>query len=290
MKIGFIGLGLMGSRMAKNLIKNNKELIVYNRTKEKAKEVIELGAEFSESPKEVGKNSDVVFTMLSNPDAVSNLALGSDGFLNSMKQNSIWVDCSTVNPSFSVTVSRIAKGMDVRFVDAPVAGTIYPAEKGELIFTVGGEKKDVEEIKPLLECMGKKIIHVGESGKGTSLKIVLNLLLGNAMSAFSEAIVLGESMGISKEVLLNTIIGGPLAAPFLNGKKEKISTDKYETEFPLEYMHKDLQLASVTGFENDVPLMLTNSSKEIFGLAKNSGLGNKDFSAVYKYLADNNIK
>jgi len=290
MNIGFIGLGLMGGRMAKNLLKNKKKLLVYNRTKEKAKELIELGAEFSESPKELGQNSDIVFTMLSNPDAVSNLALGADGFLNSMKQNSIWVDCSTVNPSFSVTVSRIAKGMDVRFVDAPVAGTIHPAEKGELIFTVGGEKKDVEEIKLLLECMGKKIIHVGESGKGTSLKIVLNLLLGNAMNAFSEALVLGEAMGISKEVLLNTIIGGPLAAPFLSGKKEKFADNNYETEFPLALMDKDLQLASVTGFEKNISLMLTNTSKEIFGLAKNSGFGKEDFSAVYKYLAENNLK
>ena len=290
MKIGFIGLGLMGSRMAKNLVKNNYELIVYNRTKEKAKELVELGAEFAESAKYVGKNCDVVFTMLSNPDAVSNMALGADGFLSNMKQKSIWVDCSTVNPSFSVTVSRIAKGMDVRFVDAPVAGTIYPAEKGELVFIVGGEKKDVEEINPFLEKMGKKMIHVGENGKGTSLKIVLNLLLGNAMAAFSEAMALGEAMGISKDILLSTIIGGPLAAPFLNGKKEKILTGEFYTEFPLELMHKDLQLASVTGFENNVSLMLTNISKEIFGSAKSSGLSKEDYSAVYKYLADKNIK
>lgn len=290
MKVGFIGLGLMGSRMAGNLVKNKYEVMVYNRTKEKAKELTELGAKFSESVKDVGKNCDIVFTMLSDPNVVSNTALGDDGFLNKMKQNSIWVDCSTVNPSFSIAMAGIASSLGVRFVDAPVAGTIYPAEKGELVFLVGGKKEEVEEIKPLLNVMGKKIIHVGEAGKGTSLKIVLNLLLGNAMASFSEAINLGEGMGIAKETLLDTIIGGPLAAPFLNGKKEKLLSGKFEAEFPLEHMFKDLQLASVTGFENNVSLLSTNISKEIFGLAKNSGLGKNDFSAVYKYMSDNRIK
>lgn len=287
MKIGFIGLGLMGSRMAKNLIKSGHKLMIHNRTKEKANELIDMGAEFAGSLKELGENCEVIFTMLSNPDAVSTVALGAEGFLNNMKSNSIWVDCSTVNPSFTAAIAGIAAGLDVRYIDAPVAGTVTPAETGELVFIAGGEKKDIEEVKPLLEVMGKKIIHVGKSGKGASLKIVLNLLLGNAMASFSEALTLGEAMGIDKDVLLNTILGGPVAAPFLSGKKEKFSSGNFEAEFPLELMHKDLQLASVTGYEKNVPLMITNMAKELFSLAKNDGLGKDDFSAVYGYLSGN---
>jgi glyoxylate/succinic semialdehyde reductase len=284
MKIGFIGLGIMGSRMAENLLKKGYDLTVYNRTREKAKSLIEKGASFAESPLAVGEKTDVVFTMLSNPDAVRKIALGKNGFLSSLKNGSLWIDSSTVNPSFSKEMARKTEEIGTRFLDAPVAGTLGPAERGELVFFVGGNKKDFDEIKPVLEVMGKKINYAGKNGMGTSMKMVINLMLGNAMASFAEALTLGESLGISKEDLFNTLIGGPVTAPFLAGKKEKIQNKNFTTEFPLELMQKDLYLVAQTAFENKIALPVTNSSKEVYGLAVKNGLGEKDFSAIYEFL------
>lgn len=286
MKIGFIGLGLMGIRMATNLLDNKYELIVYNRTKEKTEALVKKGAALAETPAEVGQNSDIVITMLADPEAVSKVAFGESGFLYQLEQKSIWIDCSTVNPSNTLESAEKANGMNIRFIDAPVAGTILPAEKGELTFFVGGEKKDVDEVHPILEAMGKKIIHLGPNGKGTSMKMVVNLVLGQAMLAFSEAVVLGESLGFSKEILFEALVGGPVTAPFIAGKQEKILKNKFDVEFPLQLMHKDFHLASQTAYENNVALPSTNAAKEIYALAKKYGLGDKDFSAIYQYLSN----
>jgi 3-hydroxyisobutyrate dehydrogenase/glyoxylate/succinic semialdehyde reductase len=285
MKIGFIGLGLMGVRMANNLLDNGNELIVYNRTKDKAETLIKKGAVIAESPSEVGKQVNIIFTMLSDPSAVEEVAFGENGFLNKFKQNSLWIDCSTVNPSFTKSTAAKVKKLNLRFIDAPVAGTTIPAEKGELIFFVGGDKKDVEEVKPLFEVMGKKILHLGANGKGTSMKMVINLILGQAMIAFSEGLVLGESLGFTKEELYNILLGGPVVAPFLTGKKDKIAKNNFEPEFPLQWMFKDFQLASLTGYENNVALPMTNQAKELYSLAIKYGLGEKDFSSIYNFLS-----
>ncbi len=284
MKVGFIGLGIMGSRMAENLLKNDYDLIVYNRTKAKAGPLVKKGASLAGSPAEAGEKSDILFTMLANPDAVEEMALGNDGFLSSLKENSLWIDTSTVNPSFSKKMSMKAKERKVRFLDAPVAGTIGPAERGELTILVGGDKKDFDEAKPIMETMGKKIIYLGENGMGTSMKMVVNLMLANAMVSFAEAMTLGEALGFAQDTLFNTLLGGPVTPPFLSGKKEKIQNKNFEAEFPLEHMQKDLFLVSQTAFENNMSLPLSNTSKEIYGLAIKNGLSKKDFSAIYEFL------
>jgi 3-hydroxyisobutyrate dehydrogenase/glyoxylate/succinic semialdehyde reductase len=284
MKVGFIGTGIMGSRMAHNLLKNNYNLVVHNRTKQKADSLIKAGAEWADSPLEVGTEADIVFTMLSNPEAVEQSAFGEKGFLTVMKNNSIWVDFSTVNPSFSKRMAEKTKEYGIRFLDAPVAGTKQPAENGELIFFVGGNKKDFEEIVPILEAMGKKILHLGDCGKGTSMKMVVNLMLGAAMASFSEAAVLGESLGFDKEIILNVLIGGPVAAPYLSAKKEKFISGKYEADFPLQWMLKDLELVNKTADESGLTLQTTNAAKDIFRQANQNGVGEMDFSVLYKFL------
>jgi 3-hydroxyisobutyrate dehydrogenase-like beta-hydroxyacid dehydrogenase len=238
----------------------------------------------AESPAEAGEKSDILFTMLANPDAVEEAALGKDGFLSSLKGNSLWIDTSTVNPSFSKKMSSKAKERNIRFLDAPVAGTLGPAERGELTILVGGDKKDFYEAKPVMEAMGKKIIYLGKNGSGTSMKMVVNLMLANAMSSFAEALTLGEALGFSQDTLFNTLLGGPVTPPFLSGKKDKILNKNFEAEFPLEHMQKDLFLVSQTAFENNVSLPVSNTSKEIYGLAVKNGFGKKDFSAIYEFL------
>lgn len=280
--IGFIGLGIMGSRMAKNLLQGGFDLIIFNRTKEKAGELLQKGAAWADSPREVAEKSDVIFTMLANPEAVEAAALNEAGFLNHLQAGKLWVDCSTVDPMFTRKMAEEAANRKIRFLDAPVAGSRGPAEQGELIFLVGGEKRDLDEIKSMLEVMGKEISYQGGVSKGTSMKLIINLMLAQSMAAFSEAVRLGESIGLNKEHVINTLLNGPTAAPFLKGKKEKILESDYEADFPLEHMHKDMQLASVTAYECHLSLPIANITKEMYAMASQQGFGKEDFSAIYR--------
>lgn len=287
MKIGFIGLGIMGSRMAANLQRAGHELVVYNRTPEKAQALVSHGATVASSAAELAQHCRLVFTMLATPEAVEEMALGEHGFLKSLPQNALWVDCSTVNPSFSIKMAHVARKAGVRFLDAPVAGSLIPAEKGELLFLVGGPAEDVDEVRELLNVMGKTVVHVGDHGQGASLKMVNNMLLAQAMAAFAEALKLGTALGISEEVLCHTLLNGPAAAPFLKLKQNKLLTRDFSPEFPLEWMHKDLYLASVTAYEQGVALPSLHATKELYGQAKAAGLGEQDLSAVYAFLLQN---
>ena len=284
MKVGFIGLGVMGSRMAGNLLKKGHELVVFNRTKEKAGPLIAQGASFLKTPPKVAEGVPVIITMLPEPTAVAEVALGKDGFLDHLTVGSLWIDSSTVNPSFSRKMADECRKRYLRFLDAPVAGSKIPAEQAQLTFFVGGDKADVEFSMPLLEAMGKEVFHIGENGMGTSMKMVNNLLLAGAMAAFSEAMVLGETLGLPRETLFDILLKSPVAAPFLALKRPVMESGGFKPQFPLKWMHKDLQLASVTAFECGVALPDMHAIKELFALAVRSGLGDKDFSALYQYL------
>jgi len=284
MKIGFIGLGIMGSRMAANLQKHGSSLVVFNRTRAKAEPLLGACGTFSDSPAKVADQVDILFTMLANPDAVEEAALRANGFLNYLRPNALWVDCSSVNPSFSKKMAAAAAARQIRFVDAPVTGSAAVAEQGKLVFWVGGEDSDLQTIRSLLLCMGNKIVHVGGHGMGTSLKMVINLLIGNAMAAFAEGMALGEGLGISREVLFDSLLGMPAVAPFLAAKREKIERGNYDPEFPLRWMQKDLHLASVSAYETDVAIPVTNVTKEVYRLAMREGHATEDFSAIYDYL------
>lgn len=290
MKIGFIGLGIMGSRMAANLQKHGYSLVVFNRTRAKAQPLLEQGASFAESPAKLAEQVDVLFTMLAHPDAVEQAALGRNRFLSHLKSNALWVDCSSVNPSFSKKMAAEAAQREVHFIDAPVTGSAPVAAEAKLVFWVGGDAIDVEMIRPLLLCMGNKIIHAGGHGTGASMKIVINLLLGNAMAAFAEGMALGEGLGISRKMLFDSLLGTPAVAPFVATKRQKIESGNYEAEFPLRWMQKDMHLASVSAYESGVAMPLTNVTKEIYRLAMRDGHDTKDFSAVYEFTTGNTGK
>lgn len=286
MKIGFIGLGIMGGRMAANLQKAGHSLVVYNRTRDKADPLLSRGAVWAESPAALAAQVDIVFTMLAHPAAVRQAALDRDGFLPSLERDLTWVDCSTVNPSFSIEMAGEAEAFGVRFLDAPVTGSKDPAEKAALSFWVGGAAADLEACRPLLECMGNRIVHCGGHGMGTSMKMVMNQLLGTAMAGFAEGMVLGEALGLSRKALFDALSGAPVAAPFLALKRERIEKGKYEpADFPLRWLQKDLQLVAISAAETGVVLSLTNRAGELYRLAIEEGRGDEDFSAIYEHLA-----
>src|SRR6266487_4189409 len=286
MKIGFIGLGIMGSRMAANLQKHGYSLVVFNRTRAKAEPLLGPCGTFSDSPAKLAEQVDVLFTMLAHPDAVEQAALGTNGFLNHLRPNALWVDCSSVNPSFSKKMAAEAAQREVHFVDAPVTGSASPAAEAKLIFWVGADTADLERIRPLLLCMGNKIVHAGGHGMGTSMKMVINLLLGTGMAAFAEAMALGEGLGISRRMLFDSLLGTPAVAPFVAMKRQKIESGNYDAEFPLRWMQKDMHLASVSAYESGVAIPLTNAAKEVYRLAMREGHAAQDFSAVYDYLTN----
>jgi 3-hydroxyisobutyrate dehydrogenase-like beta-hydroxyacid dehydrogenase len=285
MKIGFIGLGIMGSRMAADLEKNRHVLVLFNRTPAKAESLVGPCGTLADSPATLAEQVDIVFTMLANPAAVQESALGENGFLDHLRSNAIWVDCSSVNPSFSKRMAAEAARRGVRFVDAPVTGSAGPAAEAKLVFWVGGEPADLETIRPLLLCMGNRIVHVGGHGMGTSMKMVVNVLLGNAMAAFAEGMALGQGLGISRKVLLDSLLNTPVAAPFLASKRQKIESGNYEAEFPLRWQQKDLHLAAVSAFDSGVAMPITNAAKELYRLAMMKGHALEDFSAICEYLA-----
>ena len=290
MKIGFIGLGIMGSRMAANLQKHGYALVVFNRTRAKAQPLLDNGASFAESPAKLAEQVDLLFTMLAHPDAVEQAALRENGFLNHLKPSALWVDCSSVNPSFSKKMAAEAARRRVHFVDAPVTGSAPVAEDANLVFWVGADGADLETIRPLLLCMGSRIVHTGGHGTGTSMKMVINLLLGTGMAAFAEAMALGEGLGLSSKMLFDSLLGTPAVAPFLASKREKIESGNYEAEFPLRWMQKDMHLASVSAYESGVAMPLTNVTKEIYRLAMRGGHDIEDFSAIYEFTMGNNGK
>ncbi|WP_186580167.1 NAD(P)-dependent oxidoreductase [Aquibacillus kalidii] len=284
--IGFIGLGIMGNHMAENLLDNGQELIVHNRTKAKADNLLNKGAKWAESPAQVAKEANVIFTMLTNEAAVEGMAFGDNGFLNGDMKGKLWVDCSTVDPKFSELMARESEAYHVRFLDAPVSGSKIPAQKGELIFLVGGNEADLKEIRPLLEIMGKAIQYHGVNGKGSSMKLVINLMLAQSMAAFSEAIHFGEAIGLEKETVIDTLLNSPTAAPILKLKRDKLLNNEFAEEFPLEHMHKDLNLVAQAAYASNTAMPVANATKELFGMAKQKGLGRKDLSAIYQYITE----
>lgn len=291
MKVAFIGLGIMGSRMAKNLLKNGVKLTVYNRDSTKMKPFIELGAATASTARECVRDADVVFTMLSTPEVVRKVAFNDKtGFVEAMKPGAVWVDSTTVNPSFSQQCHEKSAKFGINFVDAPVAGSLQPAENAELVFLVGASNENLQKISPLLSYMGKKTIHAGTLGMGASLKMLVNMMLGESMLIFAETAKLGQALGFSEDFLLDTLPAFPVIAPFVKAKAERIKSGNYEAEFPLEWIQKDLHLASLSAYENESAIPYANLAKEIFAAAKAEGMHREDFSAIYKFLNKKHVK
>ena len=284
MNIGFIGLGIMGSRMAANLQTAGHTLTVYNRDASKCNALAENGAKIATTPKQAASGMDFVITMVADPPAVKAVAHGDDGLLSGLDQGAVWIDCSTVGPKESLGFAHETKALGAQFLEAPVTGSKAPAESGDLTFLVGGPKQLVEQAQALFDIMGAKTVHVGDYGSAGALKLVLNHLLGVSMAAFSEGIALGEALGIAPEKLFETLLGTPLVPPYLAIKKPKIIDGDLEADFPLKWMNKDLSLVCDAAYENNVAMPLANSAKELYRLAQKHGHADHDFAAVYEFL------
>ncbi len=282
MRIAFLGLGRMGSAMARHLLDADHELTVWNRTSGKAGDLVEAGATEAESVADAVGDAEVVVLMLFGPDSVRDV-LQQVG--EAATENTLVLDSTTIGRDAAREFGELAAGRGLRYVDAPVVGTVTPAQQGTLGVLVGGADDDVAEARPLLEAWGdpEKIRHVGPVGAGNALKTVVNLSLGVAMGGVAEALRLGKDLDIDREVLLATLGQGPLGFS-VSQKRDMLAKGAYQpTAFSLDLMLKDLQIALDVA-EHDLPL--TKGTAGYAERAIDAGHGDDDYAAFAGYVAD----
>jgi 3-hydroxyisobutyrate dehydrogenase-like beta-hydroxyacid dehydrogenase len=282
MKVGFIGLGTMGTPMAHNLLKNGYEVTVYNRTKEKTNILKEEGAIVANSPKAVAEQSEIVFTMLTADAAVEEVILGENGILSGAFPGLIVVDSSTISPSTSKKVAGELIKHDVEMLDAPVTGSEPQAIEGILTFMVGGKKEIFEKCQPLFSVMGQNAYYMGEHGKGSYTKLANNTMAAINLLSFSEGITMATKAGIDPELFVKVIAGGGARSGMVENKAEKVMNRDFTPHFMAQLIHKDLGLAANVAKELEISTPVLALVKEIFQIAKAKGYGAEDMSAVIK--------
>jgi 3-hydroxyisobutyrate dehydrogenase len=279
-KIGWIGLGNMGNPMAKNLIKANYEVTVYNRTKEKEQELIQLGATSAASPQELLEKCDIVFTMLTNDEAVKEVFQNETGLLSKPVAGKLVINMSTISPETSRYLAAISNKHQIEFLEAPVSGSVKPAQDGTLIILAGGSTENYERAKPLFDLLGKSSLLLGEVGVGSSAKLAINYFLGLNIQGLAETVLFAEKNGVSRENMLAIVNEGACGNGITNIKTASLLSNQYPAAFALKHLHKDLNLAKNEGLDSPLfhPLL------ESFQKAQTNGLGEEDVMAIIKSL------
>jgi 3-hydroxyisobutyrate dehydrogenase len=280
LKLGWIGLGNMGNPMAKNLLKAGFELEVFNRSRYKEQDLLESGATSAASIPELIQACDVVITMLSNDDAVKEVFESANGLLSQDNPEKLIINMSTVSPETSRYLAKICAARQVRFIDAPVSGSVKPAQDGNLVILVGASDEDYLLAKPIFNVLGKVSIPVGEPGKASSAKLAINYLLGLNLQGLAETILFAEQSGIRKEDMLSIINEGACGNGITNIKANSILNDSYPAAFALKHLVKDLRLAKEAGLDSPLITPLYNS----YEAAQKEGLGDEDVMAIITSL------
>ena len=282
MQVAFIGLGIMGSRMARHILEAGHELTVWNRSPGPGKTLEAAGARLADDPIAAVADAQIVLTMLSTEEVVEAVML-SGGVLDAMRPRAIWADASTVGPQFALRSEEWAVARALRYLGAPVAGTREPAQAGTLKVLIGGPASTLQEARPVLEAYSAGILHVGEAAdRGAILKILINGMLAQSMAVFSETVKLGEALGLDTDFLLTQLSQLPVIASFVGSKTGMMRTADYgDASFPLELMHKDLNLVVQAGYAIDQPVLLASVVRELYGRARKEGRGRDDMAAVH---------
>jgi 3-hydroxyisobutyrate dehydrogenase-like beta-hydroxyacid dehydrogenase len=285
--LGFVGLGAMGSRLARRLLEAGFAVVGYNRTAAKARPLVDAGMRLGASPREVAEASDVVFSMVTDNDALRAVALGPDGIVAGLRRGAVFVEMSTVSPAVTREIGEAVAIRGAAMLDAPISGSTITVEAGTASIAAGGEAAALERARPYLLAMAPGgITHVGPLGLAKTMKIATNLGLAVQMLAFCEAVLLAEKSGIPRELaveaLMKSVIASPMVkyrGPFVLGK---MPSDAW---FPVPMIQKDMQLALDHGHTVGVPLPLTALTQEWLTMARASGLGDYDFAILFDVLA-----
>ena len=283
MKIGFIGLGIMGKPMAKNLLKAGYQLVVYDINPDPVKEVVAAGAEAASSAEEVAQKTEVVVTMLPNSPHVKASVLGPNGVLEGAKSGMIIVDMSSIAPLAAKEVAAKAAEKGVEMLDAPVSGGEPKAIDGTLSIMVGGKKEIFEKCHGILSKMGASVVHCGDIGAGNTTKLANQIIVALNIAAMSEALVLGAKAGVNPETIFKAIRGGLAGSTVLEAKAPMVLSGNFKPGFRIELHIKDLANAIETGHEVGVPLPLTSQIMEIMQALKVDGKAGNDHSGIAEY-------
>lgn len=292
-KVGFVGVGVMGSRMAEILQTKGHTVTIYNRTKDKAEPLLAKGMHWADSPKAVAQSSDVFFTSVSDSKALAAITEGPDGILAAMGAGKVLVDMSTVHPDDSRALAAKCQERDGAMLDAPVSGTVATLNEGKLLIMVGGNKEIFERVKPILEDLtsgpitgkGPKVVYLGASGTGMTMKVAMNLGLAVHMLAFSESILLAEKSGIPRQAAIEVMINSAVASPMVVYRSPMLTKLPEPAWHTVNTMQKDMLLALELGRRVDVPLPTTATANEFLTAARGMGWQQEDFAVLFRVLA-----
>ena len=284
-KLGFVGLGVMGSEMVNRLLSKGHNVTGYNRTRSKAEWLVKKGMKWADSPRAVVSESDVTFSMVTNSAALDAIMNGPDGMLAAVTPGKLIVDISTVGPAFSREMANKVREKGGDMVDAPVSGSVITLQEGKLSVMVGGRRETFEKVKPLLLDIGPKVTYVGENGLALVMKIGTNLSLAVQMLAFSEGVLLAEKSGIARETAVDVLTHSVIASPMVQYRGPFVLKQPDEAWFNVNMMQKDMRLALELGLQLDVPMPTTAVTNEFLTAARGMGLAEKDFAVVFEVLA-----
>jgi 3-hydroxyisobutyrate dehydrogenase-like beta-hydroxyacid dehydrogenase len=293
-KLGFLGLGIMGYPMARNLMRAGHEVAVWSNTAAKARELAaaEKG-HFCQTPKEVGESADFIFLCVGDTAMSEKVILGENGIASGAKPGTVIADASTIRPSSSQKIGAELSKSGIFFLDAPCTGSKPGAEGGNLTFMVGGDREVFEKTRPFLEAMGKKIYYCGKAGMGLNAKLTQNLILSNILQAFNEGLVLSTKAGVDPELMLEVLSNSAAKSGLIEYKAPFVLRRDFSTNFSTKWMHKDIGLMLESAAELNVPLPLTSTTRQMFQMAISSGLGESDMCStiqVLEKMADVEVK
>jgi len=284
-KVGFIGLGVMGSQIVNRLLSKGHTVTGYNRTRTKAQWLVEKGMRWADSPRAVASASDYSFAMVTNSAAIQAITEGPDGLLAGLSAGKIFIDMSTVSPAVSRALAAKVRALGADMVDSPVSGSVITLQEGKLSVMVGGKKETFDKIKTLLLDIGPKVSYVGDNGLALSMKIAINLSLAVQMLAFSEGVLLAEKSGIAREVAVDVLVNSAVASPMIKYRGLFVLQQPEEAWFDVNMMQKDMVLAMDLGRQLDVPLPTTAVSNEFLTAARGMGWTKYDFACMFDVLA-----
>ncbi len=284
-ELGYVGLGVMGGRMAKRLLDAGHRVTGFNRTRSKAEWLIEAGMAWADSPREVAEAAEITLSMVTDTKALRAIVEGPDGIIAGLGSGKLYVDMSTVSAAESREVAARVAERGARMLDAPVSGSVVTLEEGRLAIMVGGAPEDVERVRPVLLDIGPKVTHVGGNGQAALMKIASNLNLAVQMLAFSEAVLLAEKGGIRREIAVEALLSGVIASPMLKYRGPFVLREPEDAWFAVTMMQKDLVLAQEAGRQLDVPLPTTAVANEFMTAARAMGMDKRDFAAVFEVLS-----
>jgi len=272
-KIGWIGTGVMGCAMCRHIIDNGYSTFVFNRSKQKAKPLIDAGAVWADSPKEVAQRSDVVFTIVGLPSDVSDVYLSDDGILNGVKDNVILIDMTTTKPSLAIEIYNSAKLKGASFIDAPVSGGDIGAKNAALSIMVGGDKETVDLVMPLLQLLGKKIVYQGATGSGQHAKMCNQIVVAGNMIGICESLIYAHKAGLNVETMLESVSQGAASSWLLSNLAPRIIKRDFEPGFFVEHFIKDMGIALEEANSMGLSLPGLSLVNQLYVAAKAQGHG-----------------